>query len=361
MIRVLQVVDSMNMGGIQTFLMNIYRNIDKNKVQFDFLIKSRKDEFEKEIKELGGNIYRIPPRNKGIITYKKKLEEFMRLHSSEYNTIHMHVSSLTDIMPIVIAKKYNIKNRFIHSHNTHQKGIIHNIFNLINQKRIMKYATKLFACSTEAGKYCFKDKSFEVVRNGINAKLYKYDLEIRDKKRKELKIQNDEIAFVNVGRFSKQKNHLFLLEIFKEYIKINSHALLFFVGDGELKEIIKNRIKELDLENNIRMLGIRRDINEILQAMDAFLLPSLHEGLPVVGIEAQASGLKLYTSDNVSPELKITDLVKFYSLNNTAEKWAKNIFEDMQTYKREDTYNDIVKAGYDIERTTKILEKYYQS
>lgn len=340
--------------------MNIYRNIDKSKVQFDFLIKSKEDEFENEIKEMGGNIYRIPPRGIRFIKYKKNIDKFMKAHNEDYNTIHMHVSSLTDIIPLVVAKKYNVRNRYIHSHNTYQKGVFHNILNIINRSRIMKYATKLFACSTEAGKYCFGNKRFEIIKNGINAKLYKYNSEIRDKKRKELKIKNDEIAFVNVGRFSKQKNHLFLLDIFKKYVDINTNSLLFLVGEGELKEAIKNRAKELNLEDKIRMLGIRRDVNEILQAMDAFILPSLHEGLPVVGIEAQASGLKLYTSDKVSPELKITNLVKFYSLNSTAEEWANRIINDMKGYKREDTYNEILKAGYDTEMTAKILEKYYQ-
>lgn len=359
MIKVLHVVGKMSYGGIETFIMNVYRNINKEEVQFDFAVSS-KGEYDKEIKQLGGNIYFLPKRNEGILKYKKAWNDFIKENNNKYNAIHMHVSSLTNILPIKVAKKYNIQNRFIHAHNTHQKGIIHNILNYINKFRVLKYATKLFACSTEAGKYCYGNLQFEVINNGIQAQTFAYNPTIRKEKRSELNIKDDkQICFINVSRFSEQKNHTFLIDIFKEILKINPNSKLFLVGEGKLKKEIEDKAKRIKLQDNVKFLGKRSDIKDILQAMDAFLLPSLHEGLPVAGIEAQAAGLKLYTSNTVSPELKITDLVKFYSLKDTPEQWAYNITKDLKGYKRKNMYEKLVASGYDIEATSRILQNYY--
>ena len=360
--RVLQIVNNkMGYGGIETLLMNIYRNIDTSKIQFDFIVTSEeKGEYDDEILKKGGKIYHIPSRRKSLSNYKKNWNEFFKENSNKYNTIHMHVSSLTDITPLQIAKKYNIKNRFIHSHNTYQKGILHNILNVIHRLSISAYATRLFACSYDAGKYCFGNKKFEIIKNGIDSKKYIYNIETRNEIRKMLNIPEEVLAFVHVGRFSEQKNHTFLIDIFKEIYDRNQDARLFLVGDGGLKGAIENKVKDLQLQDKVIFLGTRDNVNEILQAMDAFLLPSLHEGLPVVGIEAQAAGLPIYISDTVSPEVKITDLVTFYPLQEYSQNWAKNILDTIETKKRINTQPQIIQAGYDIVNTAKILEQYYK-
>ena len=358
--KVLHVVNSMGYGGIETLLMNIYRNIDKEKVQFDFVVNVNKEcAYDDEIKKMGGKIYRIPRRGIHFLKYKKNWKNFLQQHKNEYSTIHFHVSSLTDIEPLVEAKKIGIKNRFIHSHNTYQKGIIHNILNIINKFRISKYATKLFACSTEAGKYCFANKEFEIIKNGIDAKKFAYSKEIRNEVRKKLEIDDNTVAYVNVGRFSEQKNHTFLIDIFNEIRKIQENSKLYLIGDGNKKEEIEEKVKTLGIEEDVVFMGNQSDIYLILQGMDVFILPSLHEGLPVVGIEAQASGLPIFTSNTVSPELEITNLVQFYPLSENSEIWADRILKCTKNFNRKNTSQDIAKAGYDINITTTILEKYY--
>ena len=359
--RVLHVIQKMGYGGIETLIMNIYRNIDRTKIQFDFAKNTEeKGEYEEEIEKLGGKIYKLPKRRNHFLFYKKAWNQFFKEHQGEYSTIHMHVSSLTDIQPLISAKKYGVKNRLIHSHNTFQKGILHNILNRVHRVYIRKYATKLLACSTEAGEYCFGNQKFEVIKNGIDSKKYIYNDDTRKKIRSMLNMPEEILALVHVGRFSEQKNHTFLIDIFKEIYNRNKNARLFLVGDGVLKESIETKVKELKLQDKVIFLGTMDNVNEILQAMDAFLLPSLHEGLPVVGIEAQAAGLPIYISDTVSPEVKITNLVTFYPLQESAENWAKNILNTIDTKKRSNTQSQIIQAGYDIVNTAKTLEKYYE-
>ncbi len=362
MIRVLHVVHKMGYGGIETLIMNIYRNIDRTKIQFDFATNTEeKGEYEEEIKKLGGKIYRLPKRRNHFLYYKKAWNQFFKEHQGEYTAIHMHVSSLTDIQPLASAKKYGVKNRFIHSHNTFQKGTLHNILNRVHRVYIRKYATRLLACSTEAGKYCFGNKKFEVIKNGIDSKKYIYNVETRNKIRRMLNIPEEVLAFVHIGRFSEQKNHTFLIDIFKEIYNRNQDTRLFLVGDGGLKESIENKVKELQLQDKVIFLGIRDNVNEILQAMDAFIFPSLYEGLGIVAIEAQASGLKVFASDVIPKEVKITDLVTFYSLQESSESWAKKILNTINIKQRENTQSQIIEEGYDIMETTNRLEQYYSS
>ena len=185
MIRVLHVVHKMGYGGIETLIMNIYRNIGKTKIQFDFAVNTEeKGEYEEEILKLGGKIYRLPKRRNDFWHYKKAWNEFFEEHQGEYEVIHMHVSSLTDIQPIISAKKYGVQKRFIHSHNTFQKGIVHNVLNSIHRLYVQNCATRLFACSTEAGKYCFGNKKFEIIKNGIDSKKYIYNTKTRTRIRK---------------------------------------------------------------------------------------------------------------------------------------------------------------------------------
>ena len=361
MYRVLHVVTRMGYGGIETLLMNIYRNIDREYVQFDFVVTSKiEGEYDNEIKELGGNIYYLPKRSKRIIRYIKTWKKFLKDNANKYNTIHVHVSSLTNITPIKLARKYGIRNIFVHAHNTHQNGIMHNILNIINRQNIAKEATRLFACSTEAGKYCFGKNRFEVLKNGILTDKFIFNEQIRKEKRIQFKLKNNNLAIINVARFSEQKNHKFLIDIFNEIYSQNEKARLYLVGDGPLKTEIEKKVTDMKLNDVVYFLNKRNDVNEILQAMDLFIMPSLHEGLPVVGIEAQASGLPIYISDTVSAEVKITDLVTFYSLQESAENWAKNILDTINTKKRSNMQFQIIEAGYDIVNTAKILEQYYK-
>lgn len=357
--RVLQIVNKMGYGGIETFLMNIYRNIDRENIQFDFAVAtSEKGEYDEEIKNMGGNIFYYVPRRKSIKQYKSSIEKI--LQENEYIAVHMHVSSLTSILPLKLAKKRGIKNRFMHAHNTYQAGFIHNILNKVNQLGTADIITQKFACSTEAGQYVYGRKNeFILIHNGIEAKRFSTDIEKREIIRSQLNLEEQNIAFINVGRFTYQKNHVFLIDIFKEVVKQNTNAILFLVGKGELEEDIKEKVKNENIDKNVKFLGIRSDIPDLLQAMDAFLLPSHHEGLPVVGIEAQAAGLKIFASNTISGDLKITDLVEYLSLEQTAKEWADYILKE--NLDKKDRYQEIANAGYDTIQIAKTMEKYYNS
>lgn len=358
--RILQIVGRMGYGGIETFLMNIYRNIDRTKVQFDFAVtKGKSGEYEEEIKTLGGKIYYFPER-KNIKEYKKKWYDFFREHK-EFECVHMHVSSLSNIIPIKAASANKIKKRYIHSHNTYQQGILHNILNQTNKINLNRYATELFACSQEAGKYSFGNKKFEIIKNGIDAKQYEFDKAKREKIRNKFKILDNQIAFLHIGRFTYQKNHEFLIDVFSEIIKIKPNSLLYLIGEGELEGQVKEKVKKLEIGDNVIFLGTQKDISEIMQGMDAFIFPSLYEGLGIVAIEAQAAGLKVFASDTIPEEVKITELVSFISLKKSKQEWAYNILKNLEKEKlRKKNYEQIKNSGYDIKYTTEKLENYYE-
>ena len=359
--RVLQIVNKMGYGGIETFLMNMYRNIDKNEIQFDFAVATKeKGEFNDEIRQLGGNIYYYTPRRKGLRAYRKSWNSIFKDKEQDYySAVHMHVSSLTSIVPLQLAKKYHIKKIYVHAHNTYQAGTLHNILNKLNQKRIDSIVTEKFACSKEAGMYVYgKNAKFTVIHNGIDTNKFSFNEEVRQRVRKQLALDEENIAFVNVGRFVYQKNHEFLIDIFKEIWKQNKQARLFLIGKGELEDSIKEKVKENHLEDYVIFMGLRDDIYNLLQAMDAFVLPSHHEGLPVVGIEAQAAGLKMFVSDTISKDLQITQLVKFLSLDLTAKQWADRILQ--ADLKKKDMYEEIVEAGYDMKQISKRMKDYYE-
>lgn len=361
-IRVLQIVGGMNMGGIENFLMNIYRNIDRNRVQFDFFIHNDEDAiFEREINELGGRVYKIPHITKsGHFQYIKNLRDFFEEHT-EYKIVHCHRDELNGLV-LKEVKRANIKVRIAHSHNTYPKysSLIGKLYKNYYLSQINKYSTKNFACSEVAGKWMFgKNGNFEIIKNGIDIKKFEYNEEIRKLKREELGLKDDEIVITHIGRFVLQKNHNFLVEIMKELVKLNSKYKLLLIGNGELEKEIKEKIEKLNLEENIKILGVRKDISSILQATDLFILPSFHEGLPVTLVEAQGAGLKCFISDSVTREIDLEcKLTEFISLNKSAQEWAE-IIDNNKKYERKNTIEALRKHGYDMTQNAKELENLY--
>ncbi len=360
MIRVLHAVGSMNQGGTENFLMNVYRNIDKEKMQFDFLV-NRKGFFDDEIKQLGGNIYQIPALQEiGQIKYVKNLDNFFKQHK-DYKIIHSHINQVTGLI-LERANKSEIPVRIAHSHGSQSsKNLIVKLYKNYLGEKIQKNANQYFACSELAAKWLFKEKSKDavIIKNGIEIEKFIYSIEKRKKIRNELKISDSSIVIGNVARFSKVKNHDFLIDIFYEYQKNNSNSYLVLVGDGALKVDIQNKVKKLGIEDKVKFLGIRTDTDYIYSAFDYFVFPSLHEGLGIVLIEAQAAGLKCIASKDVIPEeTKVTDLLEFCSLNNKPEEWAKIIY-DNEKYERKCTLEEIKEKKYDIMETTKTIEEMY--
>lgn len=356
MIRVLHIVSNMNMGGIETMLMNYYRNIDREKIQFDFLCHSSKQsDYDNEILQLGGKIYRLPKLNPINPIYTAKLNNFFKKHQ-EYKIVHSHRNAGNGII-LKYAEKNNIPIRIAHSHINIQNR--HNVKYLVwnyYKKDTLKYSTHRLACSKEAGKWLYKNGSFDILCNAINTKQYLYNSDTRKCMRKKLKIDKN-FVIGHVGRFTKQKNHYFLLDIFNEVLKIQPNAKLLLVGDGPLLKQTKQKTKKLNLQNNIMFMGIRNDVPEIMQAMDTFIMPSLYEGLGIVNIEAQAAGLPCVISNAIPKECVITDLVTECDLNQPSKYWAKLILEK-RNIKRQNKFNEILKAGYDITSNAKYYENF---
>lgn len=363
-VRVLQVIGIMNRGGAETMVMNLYRNIDRTKVQFDFVEHfSDKADFDDEIEVLGGRIFRCPRYNvKNNFQYKKWWIDFFQKHAKDYVAVHGHIGSTASIY-LSIAKKYGLYT-IAHSHSAGKiistKDFVYKIISH-NTRYIADY---FFGCSELAGvkrygkKVANNNQKFSVLNNALDVKNYIFNNEIRSKIRSELLINDDQLVIGHIGRFDRAKNQSYLVNIFEKLHKINENSKLVLVGTGENVEAIKKQIKELNLESSVILTGVRSDVYDLLQAFDLFVFPSIYEGLPVTVIEAQASGLKCLLSDTITKEVDITGLVEYMSLNNSAEEWAEQIIS-MLPYDRVDTSKQIAAAGYDIKTTSKELTYFY--
>lgn len=359
-IRILHVLGRLDRGGAETMIMNIYRNIDRNKIQFDFIVHTADEcAYDEEIIDAGGHIFNVPRFSlKNSIRYIIEWSRFFQKHQ-EYKIIHSHVRSTATIF-LLIAKLYGLKT-IIHSHSvSNGRGIISRI------KTILSYPLRYicdyyFACSNEAGKWLFGENimqgdRFFLLNNAIDSDLFKFKLEKRDLIRKQLNIEN-KFVIGHVGRFCEVKNHIFLIEIFNEICLKNSNAVLLLIGNGELRKDIEQKVIDFGIEDNVMFLGVREDIPDILQVMDVFLFPSLFEGLGMVLIEAQVSGLKCIISETIPKEVEITDLIRVISLNDPPQHWADIILTS--PYERYSRQAEIIDAGYEIKTTARWLEKIY--
>lgn len=360
MIRVLQIVDSMDLGGIQSFIMNIYRKIDKSKIQFDFLVfRETEQYFEKEIYFLGGRIYKIPGRRDGILKTRKALNVFFNNHS-EYNVVHYQTSSISFIDPIEIAYKHKVKDIIVHAHSTRAPGgKIQTILHKVNKNKISKYSNHYLACGDAALKWMYGKTQCEdsavIVYNGISLSDYQFNGKYREKIRKEFHI-SEKYVIGHIGRFSKVKNHKFLLDIFMEIENRKSEAVLLLIGTGELIEEIKKMVVEKGVEKKVIFAGVRSDVDELVSAMDIMVFPSLYEGFPVTLIEAQVSGLPCVISDTISDEVILNDNVKQVSLNEKAKVWADITLENGC---RECEYDKFENSEFSIMNTIKKLYEIY--
>lgn len=359
--RVLHVYPSMNNAGTEMVMMNLYKNIDREKIQFDFLVQ-RKGELDDEIRRMGGNIYYI--ENEGKTKYFNKIYEFLK-NNKEYNIIHTHTHAEMGIV-LKAAKKAGLKCRIAHSHNSRSDvGKIVRFIKKIKSRPIKKNATHFFACSVDAGDWLFpyKDINLNIIPNGIRLNKFKYNQDDRLKIRNELKISDKENVICHVGRFAKEKNHEKVIDIFNEVKKENKNVKLILVGKGPLEENIKQKVKLLNLENDVIFLGNRNDVNEIMSASDLFLFPSLHEGLGIVLIEAQANGMKCVLSSNIPDEAKINESLFYkHDLNDATSIWANTVIREMkEDLDRTKQLEKIHQKGYDIKDVCGQIYKFYNS
>lgn len=341
-------------------LINYYRSIDREKVQFDFLThRPYEGDYGKEIKKLGGKIYHLPTLNPFSRKYKKILRQFFNTHP-EYQIVHVHQDCLSGII-LKIAKECGIKVRIAHSHNANQDKNLKYIIKRYYMRMIPLYATDLFACSKEAGKWMFRGADFQILNNAICSRNYIYSPEIKVKMRDEFGISQSDLVFGHVGRFSIQKNHTFLIDIFCKVKQQEPSAKLLLVGNDNEGNAgaIKEKVKKCGLQDSVIFTGLRKDVANVLQAIDVFVFPSNYEGFGIVVLEAQASGLPCLISDKVPIECKVTDTVYQMSLAAGADNWAKVAIKIAKETVRRDTSEEIRTAGFDIEENAKWLQNYY--
>lgn len=366
MIRVLHIVMGMNRGGLETFIMNIYRNIDRNKVQFDFLVHTDKNcEYDDEIRRLGGAIFHVIPRRISIIKNRNTLETFFKTHL-EYNIIHQHVSSLSYVEPLKIARMHNVPVRIVHGHSTQEGGnSIHKYVHIYNQYFIKSYATHYFTCSDLAGKWMlgktlYSKNKHKIINNGIDIKEFKYDKEIRKMIRERYDLA-DKFTIGHVGSFRYPKNHEFLIDIFYEILKDYPKSILMLIGEGDLRTSIEDKILKLGISENVILTGNKSNISELLQAMDVFVFPSHYEGLPVSLVEAQASGLPCIVSSTITQQVKITKNIEFVDIKSSSKLWAEKVINNKNQYIRRDCSEQVKNSGFDITVTAKELQCFYNS
>ena len=362
-VRVLHALGGMNRGGQETFIMNVYRSINREKLQFDFLLNNpRKCDYEDEIISLGGTIHRVPRRYPNYLLHLKCLNTFFK-NNTQYNIVHQHTNSCSAISTLICAKKHGFKRIIIHSHNSRpDAGFGTKIFDYLYKPRIKKYATHYFACSELAASNLFskyvKKNEVIIIKNAIDTDVYRKNDVKRKKKRIAMKV-DEKFVIGHIGRFSSVKNHSFIIEVFRVIHAKNPDVFLLIVGEGELRTAIEEKVDLLGLKDSVIFTGVRSDVPDLLRTMDVFLLPSLYEGLPVTLVEAQASGLPCVVSDVVTKEVAITDLIEFIPLSESAAYWADRLMVYTEGYERRDTQKAIKQAGFDIKDVASWLEEFY--
>ncbi|WP_442911267.1 glycosyltransferase family 1 protein [Lachnoclostridium sp. An196] len=349
----------MDRAGLENMLMNYYRNINRDKIQFDFLThRPDRGAYDEEIEMLGGKVYHAPrlyPQNYPM--YFKWMKNFFEEHS-EYKIVHSHIDTMS-YFPLLAAKKAGIPNRIAHSHSSKLEKDLKLPIKFMALKLIPNVANHFCACGEVAGKFMFQKREFTVIRNAIDVKKFSFNNDIRNNKRKELRLKD---AFVvgHVGRYCYIKNQLFLLDVFSEIKKDRQNAHLLLIGKGEDEKKIRNKIKQLHLEESVSLLIDRDDIDQLYQVMDVFVMPSLFEGLPVVSIEAQANGLPCIVSSNISREVKISKNIKMLDLKAGVNSWKNEIIATT-TRRNPNAIDELERKGYNIAIEGKKLEEFYKT
>ena len=358
--KILVVGMSHNPGGVESVIMNYYRNVNKNTLNFDFLVQKDYVAYKDEIKSLGGNIIKISTRRK-FFKYKKDMKNFFKNHAHEYEAVWDNKCTLSNLDFLKYAKKYGIKKTIIHAHNSKPTGsILSKVLHIINKRRVKKIATNYWSCSEEASNYFYNKKikqsvNHKIINNAIDLKKYSYNAQVREEYRKKFNVEN-KLVIGNVGRLHFQKNQTFLLDIFNSIVKQHPNTKLFLVGQGEDEQMLREKVNALNLINHVDFLGVRTDIEKLYQMFDAFVLPSLFEGLPVVLVEAQASALPIFAADTISSKSKITNNFHFLSLQDSPEVWAQTILNNLQN-NRKNNENELSETEYNIKTQARMFEK----
>lgn len=363
-IRVAQIIGKWVGGGVEAVVMNYYRNIDKNKIQFDFICDEDSTNIPyEEIEKLGGKVILVPPYQK-IIKYYKTLKKV--LQNGKYKIVHSHINTLS-VFSLFAAKCAKVPIRIAHSHSTtNKKEKKKNLIKQILRPFSKVFATDYMCCSELSGRWLFGNNEYDkgnvyLLNNAIQIDKFRYNEIIRKQMREELNIKNSTFVIGHIGRFVEQKNHIFIIDIFNEIHIQNKDTLLLLIGQGPLQNKIKNKVDKLGLNDSVIFLGQRKDTYKLYQAMDIFILPSLYEGLPVVGIEAQASGLLCFLSTDMTKETKILETTNFIPLMLGAKQWSNEILNNIEIFNRNNKKQCETLRNFDIlNEALKLENKYIQ-
>lgn len=357
MIRVLQVIHSMNLGGAENFIMNMYRSLNREEVQFDFLVNAA-GVFDEEIRQMGGKIWMIPYVNKvGPFRYRKELRNFFLQHP-EYQVVHSHLDMVSGEV-IECAKKAGVQRCITHSHNTDTTGnFVVQSLKKYYQRKIPCYADVCMACSEQAGIWLYKNENAIVMNNAIDLGKFLYHAEIRKKVRDQYHIPQQAFVMGHVGRFNKVKNQCFLVDLFEKYLQRDKDAILILCGGGPEKRNIEKKILEKKLMNHVIFFDASPDVYKMYSAMDIFVFPSIYEGMSLAMLEAQANGIPIVASSSIDSKSAVAGHVTFVNLNDGLEQWLVAI-EKAKKLGRYDGQEQLRAAGYDIHEMVKKLLTYY--
>lgn len=365
MIRVLQDLSALDGGGVAKLLYEYYKNMDHEKIHFDFMIYNfyAKGIYEKPLKEMGCTIYKLPSYLENPKECSKLQEKIIK--EGDYDVIHSHFG-FGGFRIMRIAKKYHVRKRIVHSHIAYEPySFKTRIANIVKRELIKYYATDLAACGKDAGEFMWGKRMVaanhvRIIRNAIDTQKFQFSMDLRIMKRIELGVESKYVIGI-VSRLSEQKNFPFLFRVYKNVLRIRDDAILLVIGRGLEEKEIRKMAEDMGIANRICFLGVRNDVSEILNALDVFVLPSLYEGLPVVLIEAQANGLQEIVSDKVTSEMDISDLIKFLPIENTEQKWAEVICNCIDNTERRANYARVVaEAGYEIRSASVEMEELYK-
>ena len=364
--KILHYVGSMHRGGMEMFIMNLFRHIDRKELMFDFAIHGTKvGDFQEEIRNLGGSWYFFPKMRKNPMKYRNAWRAFWKAHAGEYCAFHFHTNSLANVIALEEAAKAGIPIRIVHSHSSMaNKGRLqwlNDILHKFHQKQLPTLATHLFACSDKAASWLFGDKKFDTlpvvqINNGISIEKFAYDEASRHQIRSTLHLEGRKLVG-HIGAFLPVKNHKFIVDVMEKAYRLDPSVCCVLLGHGRMYEEIKDLVASRKLNDVILFMGVQDNVNAWLSAMDVFIMPSLYEGLPVSLIEVQANGLPAIISDTITDAVKLQENIYYKALSDGPEAWAKEIINVIDSGCRVD-HNDCVAAGgFDIKETAKLYEK----
>ena len=360
-IRVLQIIGIVAGGGVEAVIMNYYEHIDRTKVQFDFIVHNdNKIDITPKVEAMGGRVYKVTPYYKNPVAFMYGIYKVIRNH--HYRIVHSNMNTLS-AFSLFAAWAAGAPARILHNHSTSSPGETkRNIMKFMLRPFARLFATHYFACSRLSGEWMYGKKMMDIgkvkiVNNAIDLKKYEFNPRKREILRKELGL-TDEFVIGHVGRFMFQKNHEFLIDVFAEACKKNPHMVLLLIGDGPLRSGMEEKVKNLGLTDHVKFLGLRNDVQDLYNVMDIFVLPSHYEGLPVVGVEAQANGLPCLFSTKVTKETHLTHLAQFLDLSTGASKWAERIVF-MKHERNEEVGEELRQAGFEINKEARNLMNFY--